>query len=107
MIVFYLLSGGLSNVSNYNAFVSGLTYISPIRYSVEFFFRIVIYNNPHWSDSDPTATDPVPDESSQDVLDSLGFDIGLSKCFIALIIFIFIFLILGNIIIVRRNRKFL
>jgi len=46
MILFHLLSGGLSNASAANAFVNIIQYVSPNRYSVQLFFMIMIYGNP-------------------------------------------------------------
>jgi len=43
MIVFHLLSGGLSNSAAVNPFIDKLQYISPNRYSVELFFRIITF----------------------------------------------------------------
>ena len=53
MIIFYLLSGGLSNASAVNAFVKGIQYVSPNRYSVELFFTLFIDSSPalcHYDD---------------------------------------------------------
>jgi hypothetical protein len=46
MIIFYLLSGGLSNASAVNAFVKGIQYISPNRYSVELYFSLFVQESP-------------------------------------------------------------
>ena len=69
IVVFHLLSGGLSNPAAVNSFINGLQYISPNRYSVQLFFMIITYNSPIFCD-DPTIC-PL---NRQQALASVGFD---------------------------------
>lgn len=104
MICFHLLSGGLTNSSNYNAFTNILQYLSANRYSVELYFRIMLYNNPHFIGSDPQYPDA--NISEDQILASEGFEIGALTCHIVLFCFSIFFFLLGWITIVKKNKKF-
>jgi ABC-2 type transporter len=87
MIVFHLLSGGLSNSAAVNPFIDKLQYISPNRYSVELFFRIITYNSNIFAQPNLMTR--------EQALASVGFTIGDVNCYIVLVAFIFFFILLG------------
>lgn len=105
MILFHLLSGGLSNPNQYNAFVNILQYISSNRYAVELYFRVMTYNEPHFCDSTDASADCIG--SREAVLQQLGFTIGDVQCHVILAAFIIIFTFLGWFVINRKNKKFI
>ena len=98
MIIFHLLSGGLSNPAAVNPFINGLQYASPNRYSVEMFFRVITYNSPIFCDSCPMTITQVEE--------SIGFTLGPSICYPVLTGFIFFFMGLAWFTIVQKNKKF-
>jgi len=89
MIVFHLLSGGLSNSAAVNPFIQALQYISPNRYSVELFFRIITYT--------PSGTSEIffGTFNRNAALESVGFTLGAPICYSVLVGFIFFFILLG------------
>ena len=46
-LLFMLTSGSLGNAANFPPWINWLTYISPLRYGVEGFFRCLILNVPN------------------------------------------------------------
>lgn len=115
MIVFHLLSGGLSNPAAVNPFIYYLQYVSPNRYSVELFFRVIMFNNNNFSYTgnhqqpinNTCAADPNGCAmSAESALQQVGFTLGKQICYCVLVGFIFLFLILAWFTIVQKNRKF-
>lgn len=86
IILFHLLSGGLSNPAAVNPFIDALQYISPNRYSVQLFFTILITDNPNFCDVGCLFTE-------QDALNAAGFSTPSSNsaCYGALGGFIILF----------------
>jgi hypothetical protein len=94
-LCFMLVSGGLNSAATYPPVVDQMQYISPNRYALEIFFRVL---------SDQKVY-PFPlDESN--VLTNLGFNRGLPMCHLMLGVLFLLYIGAGWAVIVFRNRNF-
>ena len=99
-LVFMLVSGGLNVASNYPPVIEQLQYISPNRYALEIFFRVL-------SGSQKYPDFPPPYEINQDIiLSELGFTFGLDECHIYLGCLFVFFMSMGWLAIYLKNRKY-
>jgi hypothetical protein len=83
-LFFMLVSGGLNNAATYPPVISQLQYISPNRYALESYFRVIINKLPGLTESDSEA-----------ILGQLGFTFGLLTCHMSLLGIFFGFIALG------------
>ena len=98
-LIFMLVSGGLNNAANYPPVVDQMQYISPNRYALENYFRVLttdVQYNPFWSS--------LVNETS--ILDNLGFTRGYTECHLFMGLLFVFFYALGWFTIVARNWKY-
>ena len=94
-LIFMLVSGGLNNASTYPPVIDQIQYISPNRYSTELYFRVI------------SGEQKYPFGITEDsLLSGLGFTRGMEVCHFALLGLFVLFMALGWIVIVVRNRKY-
>ena len=65
MIIFHLLSGGVSNPAAVNQFIAYIQYASPNRYSVQLFYGIMVWETEVFND--------VSVFTSEEALSTMGF----------------------------------
>lgn len=73
-----------------------MSYFSPVRYSVENFFRII---------SDENVRPGVKYADRDELLSFYGYTLGYAKCFSALYIIGIVIIFIGYLMILLRNRK--
>jgi len=98
-LIFMLVSGGLNNAASYPPIVDQMQYISPNRYALENYFRVLttdVTYNPYWA--------PIINEDS--ILKNLGFTRGFTECHVLLAALFVFFYGLGWLAIVVRNWKY-
>mmetsp|Transcript_45990 Transcript_45990/g.33749 ORF Transcript_45990/g.33749 Transcript_45990/m.33749 type:complete len:109 (+) Transcript_45990:37-363(+) len=101
MIIFHLLSGGVTNPAAVNGFINYAQYLSPNRYSVQLFFAILVWNTTTFNDDAPFT--------SQDAMEISGLATPTEAIysFLALIAFMFFFMACGWFTIIKKNKKFI
>jgi len=97
-LIFMLVSGSLNIALNYPVVIDQLQYVSPNRYSVETFFRVL-------SDGQQYPTEPFKIDQ-QMIIEFLGFNFGINKCHIYLGALFGLFMTIGWVAIVVKNWKF-
>ena len=98
-LIFMLVSGGLNNAANYPPVIDQMQYISPNRYALENYFRVIttdVNYNPIWK--------PIINEDS--ILQNLGFTRGYFECHAFMGVLFLFFYGLGWLVIVLRNAKY-
>jgi hypothetical protein len=97
-LIFMLVSGGLNNAANYPPVIEQLQFVSPNRYALEVFFRVMSADQHYPKFLEYQLTEDM-------VLDILGFTRGNPLCHYVLGGLFGLFMCLGWIVIVCRNRK--
>lgn len=85
-----MFAGGLNNAATLPPVLYQLQFLSPQRYGVESYFRVMYYDQ---------------DLNSDGYLDTLGYTVGMQKCHAAMLAFFIFFLILCQVVVVVKNRR--
>ncbi len=95
MLYFMLTAGVFSNAASFPAFIGYLSYLSPMRYTCELYFRSMLKSDNALYNE---YIEPV-------ILNEIGFTWGVQSCLLAMVGFIVFFQIGAYVIINLKNRK--
>lgn len=98
-LIFMLVSGGLNNAANYPPVIDQLQYVSPNRYALEVYFRVMSEDAKYPSFLNYHLTEDM-------VLQTFGFTRGSELCHIVMGGLFILFMGLGWLVIVCRNKKY-